>query len=68
GGPADLCGLSSYELAEMLHACGLSGAKGFDFMEVYPPDDLHSVSSHGACWMAIYMIGGMAERLLEEKK
>lgn len=68
GGPADLCGLSSYEMAEMLHECGLSGAKGFDFMEVYPPDDLHNVSSHGACWMAIYMLNGMGQRLLEERK
>ncbi|MBM7871676.1 arginase family enzyme [Clostridium pascui] len=67
GGPADLCGLTSFELAEMLYQCGLGGAKGFDFMEVYPPDDLHNVSSHGACWMAIYMMAGMAKRMLSEK-
>lgn len=68
GGPADLCGLTSYELAEMLHECGLAGAKGFDFMEVYPPDDLHGVSSHGACWMALYIMNGMAQHMLEQKK
>lgn len=67
GGPADLCGLTSFELAEMLYQCGLGGAKGFDFMEVYPPDDLHNVSSHGACWMAIYMMAGMAQRMLSGK-
>ncbi len=68
GGPADLCGLSSYELAEMLHECGLAGAKGFDFMEIYPPDDLHGISSHGACWMALYIMNGMAQHMLEQKK
>lgn len=67
GGPADLCGLSSYELAEMLYACGCGGAKGFDFMEVYPPDDLHNISSHGACWMSIYMMNGMGKYLLGQK-
>ncbi len=68
GGPADPCGLTSYELGEMLYYCGLHGAKGFDFMEVYPPDDLHNISSHVACWMSIYMMNGMAQRMLEEKK
>lgn len=68
GGPADLCGLTSYELAVMLTQCGLAGAKGFDFMEVYPPDDLHNISSHGACWMAIYMMTGMAQNMLKNKK
>lgn len=61
GGPADMCGLTSFELAIMLHQCGLAGAKGFDFMEVYPPDDLHGISSHCACWMAIYMMSGIAQ-------
>lgn len=68
GGPADLCGLTSFELATMLHECGLAGAKGFDFMEVYPPDDLHNISSHGACWMSIYMMSGMAQYMLANKK
>lgn len=67
GGPADPCGLSTYELAEMLHACGKAGCAGFDFMEVYPMDDLHNVSSHTACWMAIYMMNGMGQHLLEAR-
>ncbi len=68
GGPADLCGLTSFDLAIMLHECGLAGAKGFDFMEVYPPDDLHNISSHGVCWMTIYMMSGMAQHMLANKK
>ena len=64
GGPADLCGLTSYDMAVMLTECGLAGAKGFDFMEVYPPDDLHGISSHGGCWMAIYIMSGMAQGML----
>lgn len=61
GGPADMCGLTSYELAIMLHQCGLANAKGFDFMEIYPPDDLHNISSHCACWMTIYLMSGIAQ-------
>ncbi len=68
GGPADMCGLTSYELGMMLHQCGLAGAKGFDYMEVYPPDDLHDISSHCACWMSIYMMSGMAQSMLKDKK
>lgn len=67
GGPSDMCGLTSFDLAEMLYECGLAGAKGFDYMEVYPPDDLHNISSHCASWMAIYMMSGMAQHMLAEK-
>jgi len=67
GGPADMCGLTTYELGEMLYQCGLAGAKGFDYMEVYPPDDLHNISSHCACWMSIYMMSGMAQYMLSDK-
>ncbi len=67
GGPCDYCGLTTYELAIMLRECGLAGAKGFDFMEVYPPDDIHNSSGHVACWMIIYMLSGMAQGMLNEK-
>lgn len=66
-GPNDHCGFTTYELAYMLHECGLNGCKGFDFMEVLPCTDVHNASSHGACWMAIYMMSGMAARLLRER-
>ncbi|MCL2601536.1 MAG: agmatinase family protein [Treponema sp.] len=67
GGPADPCGLSTYELAVMLHECGLAGARGFDYMEIYPPKDLHNQSSHVACWMALYIMNGMAQCMLKQK-
>ncbi len=57
-----MCGLTSYELAVMLTECGYAGATGFDFMEVYPPDDLHNISSHCASWMAIYFMSGVAQK------
>ena len=63
GGPPDMCGVSSYELSEMLYACGLAGAKGFDYMEVYPPCDHHDNSSNCACWMTIFIMQGMAQRM-----
>lgn len=68
GGPADFCGFTSFEMAQMLYECGLAGASGFDFMEVYPADDLHDISSHGACWMTIYIMSGMAQHMLKNKK
>ena len=67
GGPADPCGLTSFELSQMLYQAGLAGASGFDYMEVYPPDDLHNISSHVACWMAIYAMSGMAQGMLAKK-
>jgi len=65
GGPADPCGLSTYELAIMLYECGLADAKGFDYMEIYPPKDFHDQSSHVACWMSLYIMNGMAQNLLK---
>lgn len=38
-GPQDMCGLTSYELAMMVHEAGLAGARGFDFVEIYPETD-----------------------------
>ena len=67
GGPADFCGLNTYELALMLHQCGLAGAGAFDFTEIYPPKDFHNQSSHAACWMALYIMNGMAQAKLKSK-
>jgi len=67
GGPADPCGLDTYELAVMLHQCGLAGARGFDYTEIYPPKDFHNQSSHVACWMALYIMNGMAQAMLAGK-
>jgi len=68
GGPADPCGLNTYELAVMLHQCGLAGAGGFDYTEIYPPKDFHNQSSHVACWMALYIMNGMARAKLKSKQ
>ena len=64
GGPADPCGLNTYELAVMLYQCGLAGAGAFDYVEIYPPKDFHNQSSHVACWMALYIMNGMAQAKL----
>ena len=68
GADADACGMSSFEMAMMLHECGLAGAKGFDYMEVVPPLDRNNVSGHVACYLTVYMLTGMAQRIAEEKK
>lgn len=61
-GPQDMCGLSSYELAMMVHECGLAGARGFDFVEIYPDAYSLQTASHIGCWMALYYLNGLAER------
>ena len=60
-GPQDMCGLSSYELCMMLHEAGLAGAKGFDFVEIYPDNLSYQTASHDACWAALYYLNGVAE-------
>ena len=60
-GPQDMCGLSSYELCMMLHEAGLAGAKGFDFVEIYPDVLSCQTASHDACWAALYYLNGVAE-------
>lgn len=60
-GPQDMCGLTSYELAMMVHEAGLAGAKGFDFVEIYPETNSLQTSSHVGCWMALYYLNGLAE-------
>lgn len=59
GGPPDLCGLSTYELARFLYGVSCAGIAGFDFVEVYPPTDVNNVSSHVACWMPLYVLSGL---------
>ena len=60
-GPPDHCGLSSRELAIILHECGKAGAKAFDFVELYPTNDPNNVSGHLACWMTIYFLAGVTK-------
>lgn len=60
-GPQDMCGLNSYELCMMLHEAGLAGAKGFDFVEIYPDVLSYQTASHDACWAALYYLNGAAE-------
>ena len=65
GGPADPCGLTTYELARFLYGVSCAGVAGFDFVEVYPPTDLNNVSSHVACWMPLYVLSGMLKHRAE---
>ncbi|WP_455258805.1 agmatinase family protein [Peptoniphilus asaccharolyticus] len=60
-GPQDMCGITSYELAMMVHEAGLAGAKGFDFVEIYPETNSLQTASHVGCWMALYYLNGLAE-------
>lgn len=67
-GPQDMCGLSSYELCMMLHEAGLAGAKGFDFVEIYPDNLSYQTASHDACWAALYYLNGVAENKKNQQK
>lgn len=67
-GPQDMCGLTSYELAMMVHEAGLAGARGFDFVEIYPETNSLQTASHVGCWMALYYLNGYAARVKSEKK
>lgn len=60
-GPPDPCGLSTYELAMMLHECGKAGASAFDFVELYPGKDPQNTSGHVAVWMSIYFLTGLTK-------
>lgn len=59
GGPADFGGLTSHQLLQMVHSFASEGIAAFDFVEVYPPQDLNGISSHAAAWAAIYAMNGM---------
>ena len=62
GGPPDPCGLTSFELAMMLHECGKSKTEGFDYVEIYPLEDKTNVSSHTAVWMTLHLLAGVTKR------
>lgn len=61
GGPPDPCGMTTFELAMMLHECGKAGATAFDYVEIYPQNDLGNVSSHNAVWMTLYFLAGVTK-------
>lgn len=62
GGPPDPCGMTSFELAMMLHACGQAKTEAFDYVEIYPLEDKANVSSHTAVWMTLHLLAGVAKR------
>ncbi len=61
-GPPDPCGLTSFEMAVALNACGRAGAKAFDFVEIYPGQDPNNVSSHVAAWLALHLMAGITQK------
>lgn len=61
GGPADPCGLSTYEMARFLRGVAGAGIDGFDVVEIYPPTDHNNVSSHVCCWMSLYVLSGLVQ-------
>lgn len=67
-GPVDPCGLTSFELAMMLHACGEAGANAFDFVEIYPETCGPQPSAHTAVWMSLYFMNGLAGRKANGEK
>jgi guanidinopropionase len=67
GGPADFNGLVPYELFTSLYELGKTGIAGLDYVEIYPPQDPNSFSSHLASWAIIYALVGMAARKKENK-
>jgi arginase family enzyme len=62
GGPPDPCGITTFELAMMLHECGKAGAMALDYVEIYPGTDPGNVSAHNVAWMVIYLLAGVAQR------
>lgn len=69
-GPQDMGGLTTFELMMMVHECGLAGATGFDFVEMYPENGGVQTGAHVGCWMSLYFLNGLAARkkaLLENK-
>ena len=61
-GPPDPCGLTSFEMACALNACGKAKVKAYDFVELYPNQDPNNVSSHLAVWLVLHLLAGTAEQ------
>ena len=61
-GPQDMGGLTSFELLMMVHEAGLAGARALDFVEIYPDAYSLQPASHVGCWLALYVLNGVAER------
>lgn len=66
-GPQDMAGLTSYELCMMVHEAGLAGAKGFDFVEIYPYTNSLQTAAHVGNWLALYYLNGLAQKVKENK-
>jgi agmatinase len=62
GGPIDFNGLYPHELFNALCRLGEEGIAGLDYVEVYPPSDPRSISSHLAAWALIHALSGMAAK------
>lgn len=59
-GPQDMGGLTSYQLLSMVHEAGKAGAKGFDFVEIYPDTLSLQTAAHVGNWAALYYLNGLA--------
>lgn len=67
-GPQDMGGLTSFELMMMVHECGKAGGSALDFVEIYPDAYSLHTASHVGCWMALYFLNGVAERVKEQQQ
>ncbi len=66
-GPQDMGGLTSYQLLMMLQKAGLAGARGFDFVEIYPDTNSLQTAAHVGCWAALYWLNGLAANIKNNK-
>src|SRR3990172_10836612 len=62
GGPVDFNGLFPNELFAALYKLGENRFAGLYFLEIYPLQDPHNVSSHLAAWALIHALAGLAAR------
>lgn len=61
-GPPDPDGLTSHEILSAAYETCLSGAAGFDFVEIYPHQANAAVSLHLAIWIGMYALAGFANK------